>query len=100
MKNYSLKSNGNRWWWASASAGAASAAVIAAIVVLPTTSGAVPADPGGYVAPATPTERPCFIYRVSNTGGWDGFQPTCPLDTDTHEPAPAPPGRPGLDYGS
>jgi hypothetical protein len=102
MNNYSLKSEGNRWWWSSAAAGAVSAAAIAAIVALPAASGSVPADPtrGGYVAPAAPTERPCYMYRISSTGGWDGFQPTCPLDTDTHEPAPAPDtGRPGLDYG-
>jgi hypothetical protein len=102
MNNYSLGAEGSRWWWAPTGLGAAGAAAVAAILILPAVAYDAPAEPvrdSTVVVPPV-TERPCFMWRAPQGPGWDGFRPTCPLDTDTHKPAPAPDtGRPGLDYG-
>jgi hypothetical protein len=105
MNRYSLAADDNRWWWTSAVAGVLGTSAVAAILMLPANSGGAPADraPGtsdiDIIAPAPPDVRPCFMWRSNRGAGWDGFQPTCPLDTDTHDPAPVSPGRPGLDFG-
>jgi hypothetical protein len=105
MSSTSLAADGNRWWWTPAAAGAAVASVIAAVFVVPaigTDAPPAPVPASTVVVPPTDAERPCFMWRASRGGGWDGFQPTCPQGRWTSAPqAPEPrPGatRRGLDY--